>query len=219
MFKNFSIDIRENAISCILGPSGCGKTTLLNILCKSENIESGELIGFDDKKFSYIFQEPRLMPWKTVKQNITFISKDIYSKSESSKIADNYIKLVNLSEFSNFYPHQLSGGMKQRTTIARAFSYPSDIILMDEAFSGLDIKLKHNLIKAFRKLWNKDKRTVIFVTHDFDEALLLGNDIYLFSENPVKILKKFEISIPENKREINDPYIDKFKNEIVEWIN
>ena len=212
LFKDFNIEIQENTISCILGPSGCGKTTLLNMIGNTIQADSGKFEGFNDKVLSYIFQEPRLLPWKTVKENIAFIIKDEELTEDKSIIIDKYIRLVELDDFANYYPAKLSGGMKQRVAIARAFSYPSNLILMDEPLKALDLKLKLNLIKAFRRIWQSDKRTVIFVTHDIDEALLLGNDIFVFSKAPVKIIEKF--SITKKERSLNNPEIIELKNKI-----
>lgn len=212
LFKDFNIEIKENTITCILGPSGCGKTTLLNMIGNTTQADSGKFEGFDNKILSYIFQEPRLLPWKTVKENIAFVINDENISEEKSVIIDKYIKLVELNDFANYYPAKLSGGMKQRVAIARAFAYPSNLILMDEALKALDLKLKLNLIKAFRRIWQFDKRTVIFVTHDIDEALLIGNEIYVFSKAPVKIKEKFNIT--DKERSLNDPEIIKLKNKI-----
>ncbi|MEA2105985.1 MAG: ABC transporter ATP-binding protein [Bacteroidota bacterium] len=212
LFKDFDIDFREHTISCILGPSGCGKTTLLNMISNTTPPDLGNFMGFNDKIISYIFQEPRLLPWKTVLENISFVLDDSLSNKEKHSIALKYSQLVELEKFNNYYPSKLSGGMKQRVAIARAFSYPSDIILMDEPLKALDLRLKMNLIKSFRRLWQMDKRTVIFVTHDIDEVLLLGNDIYVFSKAPVEIKKKFVIT--EKERSLHAPSFLKLKNEI-----
>jgi NitT/TauT family transport system ATP-binding protein len=212
LFKDFDFEIQENTITCILGPSGCGKTTLLNIISNTLEKDSGEFSGFDNKVISYIFQEPRLLPWKTAKENISFVIKNQKLTAEKNEIIKKYLKLVELEDFADYYPSKLSGGMKQRVAIARAFSYSSDLILMDEPLKALDLKLKLNLIKAFRRIWQVDKRTVLFVTHDIDEALLLGNDIYVFSKAPVLIKKHFTIT--EKDRTLNNPEIVKLKNMI-----
>jgi len=192
IFVDFSISFRKNQINCILGPSGCGKTTLLNIIAGLISPDSGTIEGFNRDRISYVFQEPRLLPWKTVSENIEFTLKDKVPGEAIHELIQKYIRLMELDGYSNYYPGQLSGGMKQRVSLARAFSFPSDIILMDEPFKGLDYKLKQSLQNSFTDLWEQDKRTVIYVTHDIDEAIELGQEIYLFSRHPVKILKTFK---------------------------
>ncbi|QZY55373.1 ABC transporter ATP-binding protein [Crassaminicella profunda] len=214
VFEDFNMSIPKQKISCILGPSGCGKTTLLNMMSGIVKGEAGEFIGFDQNAMGYLFQEPRLLPWKSVWGNIEFILKDIYPKEERKKIVLKYLNMVNLEGFEDYYPKDLSGGMMQRVAIARAFAYPSDILLMDEPFKGLDIKTKEVLIHAFVKLWMEDLRTVIFVTHDVDEALLLGDKIYLFSNLPVKIKNCFELNISKEKRDLQNEKILIMKKKI-----
>ena len=215
LFKDFSIEFPEGTITCILGPSGCGKTTLLNIISKTIKPNSASLVGFDGKIVSYIFQDPRLLPWKTVAQNIDFVlDRDITLANRNKTIA-HFINLVELDGFANYYPTQLSGGMRQRVSIARAFAYPSDIILMDEPLKGLDIKLKLNMIRAFSRIWQTHKRTVIFVTHDVDEALLLGNEILTFSQAPVSIKSTLKISTPHANRDLSTEYFIKLKHEML----
>lgn len=192
IFRDFSITFPAGKINCILGPSGCGKTTLLNIMCGNEKADFVNNNGFTRYRFSYVFQDARLLPWKTVFQNLEFTLKDSVAKDLLYKTVTEYLELVELEKFRHYFPKELSGGMKQRLSLARAFSFPSDIILMDEPFKALDIKLKKNLINRFYKLWEKDRRTVIFVTHDVDEALELGQEIYLFSDPPVRVLKNYE---------------------------
>ena len=188
IFKDFNIQFTEGIITCILGPSGCGKTTLLNLIGGILHPDSGQCSGFTDRKISYIFQEPRLLPWKTVRGNIEFVLPDELASTERKEKADELIRRVNLCEFAEYYPGQLSGGMKQRVSIARAFASSSDIILMDEPLNGLDFSLKQNMLKWFSQIWQADRRTVIFVTHDIDEALAIGNEVYVFSQAPVKVV-------------------------------
>ena len=188
IFKDFNIQFTEGIITCILGPSGCGKTTLLNLIGDILQPDSGQCCGFTDRKISYIFQEPRLLPWKTVRGNIEFVLPEELASTERKEKADELIRRVNLCEFADYYPGQLSGGMKQRVSIARAFASSSDIILMDEPLNGLDFSLKQNMLKWFSQIWQADRRTVIFVTHDIDEALAIGNEVYVFSHAPVKVV-------------------------------
>jgi len=215
LYRDFSIDFPEGTITCILGPSGCGKTTLLNIIGKTISEDAGSLIGFEQKTISYIFQDPRLLPWRTVEGNIDFVlSRDI-PHDERNETVNRFVRLVELDGFAHFYPSQLSGGMRQRVSIARAFAYPSDLILMDEPLKGLDIKLKLNMIKAFTRIWQADKRTVIFVTHDVEEALLLGNEIVVLSQAPVSIKAKYTIDKPLSNRSLNTEYFNNLKQELL----
>jgi NitT/TauT family transport system ATP-binding protein len=197
IFNDFSISFLRNKINCILGPSGCGKTTLLNIINGSVVADSGTCDDFNSLRLSYVFQEPRLLPWKTVEENIAFVLRGNMEKEDLRQRLDEYITLVQLEKFRFYYPSALSGGMKQRVSLARAFSFDSDIILLDEPFKALDYKLKSNLIEQFIRLWERDKRTVIFVTHDVDEGLQIGHHMFLFSNPPVMVTGQF--LIPENQ--------------------
>lgn len=195
VLNNFNIKLEEKKISAILGPSGCGKTTLLNMISGLEKYDVGNITGIENKRFSYIFQEDRLLPWSTVEENIHFVLKRDYTDQEVIEITDKYLKMVGLEEYRHYYPKQLSGGMKQRVAIARAFAYPSDILLMDEPFKGLDMDLKTNLSGAFISLWKKDKRTVVFVTHDKDEAIKLADYVFILDGKPLVIKEKIVTNV------------------------
>jgi len=215
VFQDFQFGFSENQITCILGPSGCGKTTLLNLFAGTESFEQGKLSVPEDISLSYIFQEPRLLPWKTVRENMLFVLHSKYSRHEALEMAERFLELVNLSAFADFYPRQLSGGMKQRVSIARAFAFPSQLILMDEPFKGLDFKLKEALIEAFRALWQRYRRTVLFVTHDIDEALKMADELVIFSQPPIKEYKRMNLQRCLQGRSIEDEsYIDVKKNVI-----
>ncbi len=218
LFKDFSIEFHESTISCILGPSGCGKTTLLNMIAGIISPDSAIIKGFEGRIFSYIFQESRLLPWKTVRCNIEFVLDDSLTKQQKREEAERLIRQVDLEKFADYYPAQLSGGMRQRVSIARAFACHSDIILMDEPLSGLDITLKQSMIKWFSQIWRGDRRTVIFVTHDVDEALLLGNEIFVFSKPPVKIVSKVKIETPLENRDLDNPHLKEMKQQLIKAI-
>jgi NitT/TauT family transport system ATP-binding protein len=173
---NLNLNFEKNKITVVTGPSGCGKTTLLNIISGIEKPDSGEVI-LKDHSISFIFQEDRLIPDLTVYKNIEFVLKSTLTEQESKPIIEKYLDLVKLTEAKDKYPEQLSGGMKRRVAIARAFAYRSDLLIMDEPFKGLDDKLKKEIIDEFLRIYNLDKRTVILVTHDKDEAMFLGDAI------------------------------------------
>jgi NitT/TauT family transport system ATP-binding protein len=215
LFRDFSIGFDEGRITCILGPSGCGKTTLLNIIGGLVKPDSGSINGFEGKAVSYIFQDPRLLPWKTVRENIDFVLSHEIPVLEREETVNRFIGLVELEQFANYYPAKLSGGMRQRVSIARAFAYPSDIILMDEPLKGLDIKLKLNLIRTFSRIWETDKRTVIFVTHDVEESLLLSNEIIVMSPAPVQIVTRRKVEIPVLYRSLDSESLAGMKNILI----
>ncbi len=200
IFENFSIDFKENKITCILGKSGVGKTTLLNMI---SGITDYDGIILKEGRISYIFQEARLLPHKTVKENILFTSPNL----EDNKI-EEMLNILKINDKANILVSKLSGGEAQRVSIARAFLYEPNIILMDEPFCSLDIKMKYELISYFSNIWNKNKKTVILVTHDIDEALLLADNI-LILENGI-ITKEFKndckssIKIGENNQIRNE---------------
>lgn len=177
VLHNFSMSFTKNKITVITGPSGCGKTTLLNIIGSIEKEYSGQIIS-PNNSISYIFQEDRLLPHLTVYENIAFVLKSTMSKEDMNAIINKYLNIVKLSEYKHKLPRKLSGGMKRRVAIARAFAYKSRLLLMDEPFKGLDDKLKIEIIDEFLKLHKEDRRTVILVTHDMKEAELLGDIIY-----------------------------------------
>ena len=214
VYENFSLSVPEQKVTCILGPSGCGKTTLLNMISGLIKPDSGEFKGFNHQSISYLFQEQRLLPWKTVWQNIDFVIKDLYPKQQRAELIGRYLKMVNLVDFKHYKPNQLSGGMKQRVSIARAFVFPSDILLMDEPFKGLDMELKISVLNSFINLWQQDLRTVIFVTHDIDEALYLGDKIHLLGGLPSRVKQTVNIPIPKNERRYGEGRLKEIKEEL-----
>lgn len=203
IFKNFSLDIEENKITGILGPSGIGKTTLINIISGIWKADSGQIIGFDTKDLSFIFQEPRLLPWLTVYDNIDYVLKTQFKdKSQRREIILRNLLSVGLEDSIHLFPSDLSGGMMQRLSIARAFAYPSNILIMDEPFKGLDINLKKNVMNAFINIWSHSKKTVIFVTHDIDEIIALVDTVHIIADNPVKVKYTQNIDLDIHQRNL-----------------
>ena len=213
VLEDFNEEFEENKINCILGPSGCGKTTLLNLLCGVVNEDDGQITR--PERVSYVFQEEALVPQKTARKNLELVLKSVYKDKEELKLViDKFLKISGLENAADLYPHEMSGGMRQRLALIRAFAYPSDVLLMDEPFKALDITLKDSIIKSFLDLYNENKRTVLFVTHDADEALLTGDYIYIYSDKPMHLQRGFEVSGEKGKRKMYDKDISKIKNEI-----
>lgn len=192
IFDDFSLTLETNRITGIVGPSGSGKTTLLNLCCGLLQPDRGTIAGVNPAAISYIFQEPRLLPWRTIRENLRFVFKDqpVKKSGAHDQAIEAMLKLVGLETVGAYYPHELSGGMRQRVAIARAFLYPSELLLMDEPFSSLDLALKNKLMGDFKKIWEQDKRTVIFVSHNQDEIKTLSHEILTFSDKPVQIMKR-----------------------------
>ncbi len=187
----FTVDPGE--FVCILGPSGCGKSTLLNILSglddQYEGLASirGRPVGEkkDRARVAYVFQEPRLMPWRTVRSNIEFVlSTSGFAASQWKERIDRCLTLVELSEFGEFYPLQLSGGMQQRASIARAFAIEPEVLLMDEPFSALDELTARRLRQQLLTIWETFRSTVLFVTHNAFEATFLSDRILMMTKGP-----------------------------------
>lgn len=201
VLSNISFEVEEGKVTVILGESGCGKSTLLGILSKNILDYSGKIEFERDitKGISYIFQEDTLIPWKNIYENIRYVLMDKISKEEMEKYIDKYLKMVNLQDYKKEYPQALSGGMKRRVGIARAFAFPSDYLFMDEPFEFLDIKTKKEIIDYFKILQLKEKKTVLFITHDIEAALELGDNIVVFSQKPTKIKKIFKNILDKNK--------------------
>lgn len=189
VLKNFNMKFEDNMITCLFGPSGVGKTTIANIVAKLTTVESGSVKGVENHFFSYVFQEPRLLEWYSVYENIDFVLKDVYPSEKRKNIINNYIDMVELTDYKDYKTKALSGGMAQRVSLARAFAYPSNVLIMDEPFKGLDMKLKQEMILSFKKLFKKSKRTILFITHDVDEAILLSNTIYIIKNRPAEVVK------------------------------
>lgn len=187
IFRDFEIDFYMDKVNCIIGKSGCGKTTLLNIISGVIKSDIEDFETLERFKLSYIFQEDRLIQWLTVEENIKLIGKKYYDESVIDSVCDKYLELVGIGEYKKYYPQMLSGGLRQRVNIARAFICPSKVIIMDEPFKSIDAKNKKMIIERLKEIFKKEKRTAIFVTHDIEEALLLADKIFILGDSPVNI--------------------------------
>ena len=198
-----SLDIMENEFICVVGPSGCGKSTLLNIIAGLLEPTSGK-VYCDGKEVTgtgtergVVFQQYALFPWMTVKKNVMFglNLKGIKGK-EAEDIAMKYIKMVQLEDFVDHYPKELSGGMKQRVAIARAYAVNPSILLMDEPFGALDAQTRTQLQTELLETWEKERKTCFFITHDVDEAIILAQKVIIMSARPGRIKEIVDINIP-----------------------
>ncbi len=212
VLNKFTLDIYKNEIVCVLGASGCGKSTLLNILSGLKEPDFGEVYKNIDK-VSYVFQEDRLLPWKTVYDNIRFVDNRA-SHEDIIKLIDD----IGLNGFDKSYPGELSGGMKQRCSIARAFNYRAELLLMDEPFKSLDYFLRTKMIRQLLEVWQKNKNSIVYVTHEIDEALMLANRIVVLSNRPAKIMKIIEINERQKYRILHSNELTKIRNEIIELL-
>jgi len=221
VLEKINIQIFEGEIVTILGKSGCGKSTLLNLIAGFENSYGGEIL-LNGKPVNDIsperimmFQESALFPWLTAYQNIEIALKMAkIPKEQREEIVMHYLEIVGLSEYSRSYIHQLSGGMKQRVALARALSLNPKVLLMDEPFAALDITIKKSLYQELLALHNKHRKTILFVTHNIDEAVLLGDRVIVMSPKVNGIKNEYVIDIPKEQRSNNNPIIKNIINQI-----
>ena len=192
IFQDFQIDFYKNKVNCIIGKSGCGKSTLLNIISGIIENDDEEFISIESYGLSYIFQEDRLIDWLTVEENISLVVNKIYDKKEREELCNKYLDLVGIKEYKKYYPQMLSGGIRQRVNIARSLIYPSKIIIMDEPFKSIDVINKEIIMNNLKEILKQENRTVLFVTHDIEEALILSDKIYVLGNSPVQIRKIFD---------------------------
>ncbi len=198
-----SFDVKEKEFVCILGASGCGKTTLLRMIAGLDTAESGtivldgEKITGTDPKVGFVFQEYSLFPWRTVIDNIAF-GLELRGVSEEDRymVAEWFIDLVNLEQFRDSYPFELSGGMRQRVAVARALTLDPSVLLMDEPFGALDAQTRNMLQKELLQIWEKTKKMIIFITHSVDEAVYLADRIIVMTPCPGRICQNFEVPLP-----------------------
>lgn len=206
-----SLEIGEGEFVCLLGPSGCGKSTLLNIIAGLEHADDGRVlcdgvsVHQPGRERMMMFQESALFPWLDVLDNVLFSLrlKPGLSAGERRKVAEFYLKLVGLEKFRRAFVHELSGGMKQRVALARALAPNPRVLLMDEPFAALDALTREQLYGDLQGIWQKRKKTIVFVTHNVREAVCLGDRVVLLSPNPGRVQEQFRIELPR-PRDIND---------------
>jgi ABC-type nitrate/sulfonate/bicarbonate transport system ATPase subunit len=214
VLENINFTLFKNEFLCICGPTGCGKTTLLNIIAGFIPATSGSVLmdqeAIDSRKhnLSFVFQEPSCLPWKNVLENVKLgleikkrTLKQKLSEEEINRTAKDAIGLVGLRKFENFFPNQISTGMKQMVVIARELAVNPTMLLMDEPFGSLDAQTKGFLQKKLLEIWSKLRKTVLFVTHNIEEAVYLADRVIILSKRPAKIIRTIRIDLrkPRNK--------------------
>lgn len=222
---NINLEIETGKFVCFVGPSGCGKTTLLRLMEGFENPTEGQIFDDDElvlepsRERGFIFQDYSLFPWLNVMDNVTFGLKIAGKPDEENNArALSYLEAVGLKDFADKYPHELSGGMKQRVAIIRSVINDSKSLLMDEPFSALDVQTKHLLQKQFIGNWASLNRTIIFVTHDVDEAVFLADEIVVFTKRPGKIKRIFKNDL-QRPRDRNSDEFRELVNQITKDID
>lgn len=199
--KDINFSVGQGEFFVIVGPSGCGKTTLLRIMAGLEEASGGqvEVVCCQSGRpaNSMVFQEQSVFPWMTVRDNVSYgLRLRGVPKKERREVADRYIQMIGLSKFAEAYPHQLSGGMKQRVSVARAFANDPEILLMDEPFGALDEQNRIILQQELIKIWEETRKTAVFITHSLDEAICLGDRVMIMSAHPGTIRCITEIDLP-----------------------
>ncbi|CAM3623390.1 ABC transporter ATP-binding protein [Erysipelothrix urinaevulpis] len=224
VLDDISFDVKKGEFLCIVGPTGCGKTTFLNSITKlyeptsGEILVDGEVVDLDKHNVAYIFQEYSTMPWLTVEENVRF-GLDIKGiKGEKAQsLVDEYIDIVGLNEYRDYYPDQLSTSMLQRVVIARAFATEPELLLMDEPYGQLDIELRFRLEDELIKLWERTGTTVIFITHNIEEAVYLGERILVLTNKPTKIKEEIINDLPRPRDILSKDFVD-LRNKVTDLI-
>lgn len=217
VYEGFDLEVERGSFTILLGPSGCGKSTLLNVidgLLKPTSAKALKVFGQDirenpdlTRQMAYVFQSPRLLKWKTLRGNVLFgmTGLKVQPKDKWDQLMNKYFSVVGLTEYTNYYPHQVSGGMQQRAAIVRAWVNEPRILLMDEPFSHLDEITAGELRREMIKLWSQEepRRTVIFVTHALNEAVQLGEHILMLTQCPARVFHEQTIDLPWPREEGN----------------
>lgn len=226
VLDDISFDVKRGEFLCVVGPTGCGKTTFLNCLTKlgvyqltsGEILINGEPVDLRKHNVAYIFQEYSAFPWQTVEENVAYgLKMKKRPAAEIKQRVDEMLELVGLTEYRKYYPSQLSASMLQRVSIARAFAVQPDLLLMDEPYGQLDNSLRYKLEDELIKLWQRTGTTVIFITHNIEEAVYLSQRILVLSNKPTGIKKEIENTLPR-PRNVTDLEFNKLRDEVTDLI-
>lgn len=224
VLDNISFNIKKGEFLCVVGPTGCGKTTFLNLLTRIYMPTSGDLYidgePADPKKhnLAFVFQEPSAMPWLTVEKNLRFgLEIKKLPKEEIDRRMQDILKMLGLEEFRKFYPHQLSVSTAQRIIIGRAFIMHPDLLLMDEPYGQMDIKLRFYLEDEVIRLWKTLGSTVVFITHNIEEAVYLADRVLILTNKPATIKEEIQIDLPRPRNVVDEKFI-KYRQYITEQI-
>ncbi len=224
-YENLNFQIGQGEFFCILGPSGCGKTSLLRTIAGLETATSGELNiqplnASKPGSIGMVFQEHGLFPWMTTRNNIRFLLENNVHmvNRDLDTIVNEFIDLVGLTTFADYFPHQLSGGMRQRVSIARSFANEPDLLLMDEPFVFLDYQTRCALHGLLLDIWQRKKKTLVFVTHDIEEAVFLADRVLVMSAHPGTVKSIIDINLPRPREFLTLRKLSAYQDQVSELI-
>jgi sulfonate transport system ATP-binding protein len=224
VLNDISFNVYEGELLCIVGPTGCGKTTFLNLLSRLIPPTRGNILidgqEADPKKhnLSFVFQEPSCMPWRTVKENIAYgMQVKKLPQADLEQRLKKIMELVGLTESANLYPNQISSSMEQRVAIARAFAVNPDLLLMDEPYGQLDVKLRYYLEDELVRIWQELKSTVLFVTHNIEEAVYVAERILVLTNKPTTVKSEVLVDLPR-PRDFRDPKFVEIRKQVTDLI-
>lgn len=226
VLDHINFNVAEGEFLAIVGPTGCGKTTFLNCLSKlipttdGDIFINGEVANPKKHNISFVFQEPTCMPWRTVQENVAYgMEVKKFPREKIQEKLDEILGLVGLKDTANLFPNQVSGSMLQRIAVARAFAVNPDLLLMDEPYGQLDVKLRFYLEDELVKLWKELKSTVIFITHNIEEAVYVAERILVLSNKPTKIKAEVKVDLPHPRNMLDEEFIAIRKNvtDLIRW--
>jgi len=208
------LELSRGRFLCVLGPTGCGKTTLLRLIAGLEQPDAGRIrvlggVPEVTRRIGYVFQQAALFPWLTVSENVQFPlrARGVGSGERRSRAAE-MIGLVGLEGFESSYPHELSGGMQQRTALARALVVDPELLLLDEPFGSLDLRTGQELQERLRDIWRKRGSTLVFVTHRIEEAVYLASDLVVLGHRPGRVVRSQEVDLPTERDRLSDEFTE-----------